>query len=136
MQVIQSLPAWKELRPKLTGTLGLIPTMGALHEGHLSLMRRAREENDIAVLWIFVNPKQFGAEADFATYPRVMEEDLRLAGECGMDYVLAPGAQEVYPEGFQTYVEVEEVSQPLEGIHRAGHFRGVTTVVATLAARR
>ncbi|MCZ6627237.1 MAG: pantoate--beta-alanine ligase [SAR324 cluster bacterium] len=132
MQVIQSLSAWKELRPQLTGALGLIPTMGALHEGHLALMRRAREENEIAVLWIFVNPKQFAEDADFGSYPRVMEEDLRLAGECGMDYVLAPGAREVYPEDFQTYVEVEQLSQPLEGAHRAGHFRGVATVVAKM----
>ena len=94
MQVIHSLTEWKALRPTLTGTLGLIPTMGALHDGHLSLIRRARAENGIAVLWIFVNPKQFGEEGDFAGYPRVMDEDLRLAGECGVDYVLAPGVDD------------------------------------------
>lgn len=132
MQVIQSLSAWKKLRPTLKGTLGLVPTMGALHEGHLALLRRAREENEIVVLWIFVNPKQFGDDADFSIYPRVMEEDLRLAGECGVDYVLAPGVEEVYPKGFQTYVTVEELSQPLEGAHRSGHFRGVATVVAKM----
>lgn len=132
MQVIHSLTEWKALRPTLTGTLGLIPTMGALHDGHLSLIRRARAENGIAVLWIFVNPKQFGEEGDFAGYPRVMDEDLRLAGECGVDYVLAPGVDDVYPDGFQTYVTVEEVGQPLEGAHRPGHFRGVATVVAKL----
>ena len=132
MQIIHSLTEWKALRPTLTGTVGLIPTMGALHEGHLSLIRRARAENDIAVLWIFVNPKQFGEEGDFAVYPRVMDEDLRLAEECAVDYVLAPGVDDVYPEGFQTYVTVEEAGQPLEGAHRPGHFRGVATVVAKM----
>jgi pantoate--beta-alanine ligase len=106
--------------------------MGALHEGHISLIRRARADNDITVLWIFVNPKQFGDDADFGSYPRVMEQDLRLAEDCGVDYVLAPGADEVYPEGFQTYVDVEQLGQPLEGAHREGHFRGVATVVAKM----
>ena len=132
MEIVQSLSQWKSLRPKLKGTLGLVPTMGALHDGHLSLIRRARAETQITVLWIFVNPKQFGAESDFSGYPRVMEEDLRLARECGVDYVLAPGVNEVYPDDFQTYVDVEAVSQPLEGAHRPGHFRGVTTVVAKM----
>lgn len=132
MEIVQSLPQWKSLRPGLEGTLGLVPTMGALHEGHLSLIRRARAETEITVLWIFVNPKQFGDDADFSSYPQVMEEDLRLAGQCGVDYVLAPGADEVYPQDFQTYVTVEHLGEVLEGAHRPGHFKGVTTVVAKM----
>ena len=132
MEIVQSLSQWKSLRPSLKGTLGLVPTMGALHEGHLSLIRRARAETAITVLWIFVNPKQFGNDADFSSYPQVMEEDLRLAGQCGVDYVLAPGVDEVYPQGFQTYVNVEHLGEVLEGAHRSGHFKGVTTVVAKM----
>lgn len=132
MEIVQSLSQWKSLRPSLKGTLGLVPTMGALHEGHLSLIRRARAETEITVLWIFVNPKQFGDDADFRGYPQVMEEDLRLAGQCGVDYVLAPGVDEVYPQDFQTYVAVEELGKVLEGAHRPGHFTGVTTVVAKM----
>lgn len=132
MQVIESLSKWKQLRPRIHGSLGLIPTMGALHEGHLSLVRRAREENDVAVAWIFVNPKQFEAGDDFEDYPRVLKHDLSALDECGVDFALTPGADEVYPHGFQTCVSVEEITKPLEGAHRPGHFQGVTTVVAKM----
>jgi pantoate--beta-alanine ligase len=132
MHVIESLPDWKALRPTIKGSVGLIPTMGALHEGHLALVRRARAENDVIVAWIFVNPKQFGEQTDFATYPRGLDHDLNVLEECGTDYALVPRVEEIYPERFQTYVTVEELSRPLEGTQRAGHFRGVTTVVAKM----
>ena len=132
MQIVRSLPEWKALRPNLPLALGLIPTMGYLHEGHISLVRRARAENDVVVAWIFVNPKQFGANEDFATYPRDEARDIRLLEEAGTDYLLAPTVEGVYPEGFQTYVQVEALSKPFEGTSRPGHFRGVATVVAKM----
>jgi pantoate--beta-alanine ligase len=132
MKVITSIPEWKALRPKLSASLGLIPTMGFLHEGHLSLVRRARAENEVAVAWIFVNPKQFGQGEDFTTYPRDMDRDLLLLERERVDYVLAPTVEGVYVPGFQTYVNVDELSKPLEGVSRPGHFRGVATVVAKM----
>ena len=132
MRVIDNIPLWKSLRPTLVGTVGLIPTMGALHEGHLSLVRRAREENDFVVVWVFVNPKQFNEGDDFANYPRNLEQDMGLLEAEKVDFILAPKVEDVYPPGFQTYVHVEELTAPLEGTHRPGHFRGVTTVVAKM----
>ncbi len=132
LQTVTSLADWKALRPSLPASLGLVPTMGAIHEGHLSLARRARAENEVAVVWIFVNPKQFGPQGDFDSYPRDLAADLSLLEAEGVDYVLAPPVEDVYPPGFQTYVEVEELSRPLEGQHRPGHFRGVATVVAKM----
>ena len=132
MKVIESLSAWKALRPSLKGRVGLVPTMGYLHEGHLSLVRRAREETDTVIVWIFVNPKQFGPGEDFQEYPRDRERDLRLVREAKGDFVLAPPVEEIYPPAFQTYVTVEEVSLPLEGASRQDHFRGVATVVAKM----
>ena len=117
---------------RASGTVGLVPTMGALHEGHLSLLRAARAECDTVVLSAFVNPAQFGEQADLAAYPRDEERDLRLAEEAGVDLVFAPSADEMYPEGFQTWVEVEQLGSILEGEHRPGHFRGVATVVLKL----
>ena len=113
-------------------SIGFVPTMGYFHEGHLSLMRRAREENDIVIVSIFVNPLQFGPGEDFERYPRDEERDLRLAGDVGVDYVFMPGVEDFYPEDFSTYVEVEGITEGLCGRHRPGHFRGVTTVVAKL----
>ena len=115
-------------------TVGLVPTMGALHEGHLSLIRRARAENDVAVVSIFVNPTQFGATEDLGAYPRNVDRDLVLAEEAGVDLVFAPSVDEMYPPGFQTWVEVEQVSRDLEGEARPGHFRGVATVCLKLFA--
>ena len=112
--------------------LGLVPTMGALHEGHLALVRRARGENDTVAVSIFVNPAQFGAGEDLATYPRDMERDLALLEAEGVDLVYAPLPEEVYPPGFDTWVEPGELAQRLEGAARPGHFRGVATVVAKL----
>jgi len=111
---------------------GLVPTMGTLHEGHLSLVRRARAENDRVGVSIFVNPIQFDRRADLDAYPRQLERDCALLEAEGVDLVWAPDETTVYPPGFQTYVTVEEVTKVLEGAARPGHFRGVTTVVAKL----
>ncbi len=112
--------------------IGLVPTMGALHEGHLSLMRRCRSENDTSVMSLFVNPLQFDQKGDLRAYPRDLEGDLRKAESVGMDLVFAPAEQAMYPGGFQTHVNVEELAQRWEGASRPGHFRGVATVVTKL----
>ena len=114
------------------GEIGLVPTMGAFHEGHLSLFRAARAENDQVVVSLFVNPAQFGAGEDFERYPRDEERDARLAEEEGVDVLYVPAAEEIYPPGFQTWVEVERLGSILEGVHRPGHFRGVATVCLKL----
>jgi pantoate--beta-alanine ligase len=117
------------------GTLGLVPTMGAFHEGHLSLMRRAREECDKVVVSLFVNPAQFGSGEDLGSYPRDERRDAALAEETGVDVLFAPPREEVYPDGFSTAVEVSGVTGVLCGSERSrgpGHFRGVATVVAKL----
>jgi pantoate--beta-alanine ligase len=111
---------------------GLVPTMGFLHDGHLSLVRRARRENDRVGVSIFVNPTQFNNPADLATYPHDPERDLALLAREGVDLVWIPSSEIVYPPDYQTYVEVEQVTQHLEGPARPGHFRGVATVVAKL----
>lgn len=113
-------------------TWGLVPTMGFLHEGHLSLVQRARQENDRMGVSIFVNPTQFNDPKDLAAYPQNLERDLSLLANEGVDLVWTPSPDSVYPANYQTYVEVENVTRPLEGAHRPGHFRGVTTVVAKL----
>jgi len=120
------------LSPLRSGTIGLVPTMGALHDGHLSLLRAARAENETVVMSLFVNPAQFGDEADLASYPRTDERDLPLADETGVDIVFAPATEEMYPSGFQTWVEVTQLGSILEGRFRPGHFRGVATVVLKL----
>ena len=131
MHTVIFLPELRSARLSLTGTVGLVPTMGYLHEGHLSLIRRARQENDHVVVSIFVNPTQFGPQEDLAKYPRDLERDLRLI-EPYTDLVWNPTAEIMYPTGYQTWVEVEAFTRPLEGAMRPGHFRGVTTVVAKL----
>lgn len=113
-------------------SVGLVPTMGAFHEGHLSLFRAAREECDVVVASLFVNPAQFGAGEDLDRYPRDEERDLPLAEETGVDVVFAPSAEEMYPAGYQTWVDVGELGATLEGVHRPGHFRGVATVCLKL----
>ena len=120
------------LAPLRSGTIGLVPTMGALHEGHLSLLRGARAECDTVVMSLFVNPAQFGEAADLNGYPRDEERDLAIAADAGVDLVFAPSEDEMYPPGFQTWVEVEELGAILEGRHRPGHFRGVATVCLKL----
>jgi pantoate--beta-alanine ligase len=117
---------------QLEGEIGLVPTMGALHDGHLALLRAAREENEVVVATVFVNPAQFTEGEDLAAYPRDEEHDLRLAEDAGVDVLFAPDAEEVYPPGFQTWVEVEQLGSILEGTHRPGHFRGVATVCLKL----
>jgi len=123
-----------ELREALSsaGGIGLVPTMGAFHEGHLALFRAARAENDLVVASLFVNPAQFGPNEDLARYPRDEERDARVAEEAGVDILFAPDASELYPPGFQTWVEVEELGNRLEGEHRPGHFRGVATICLKL----
>jgi pantoate--beta-alanine ligase len=112
--------------------IGFVPTMGALHEGHLSLVRAAKAECDYAVVSIYVNPTQFGPGEDLAKYPRTLHDDLALLAGCGADLVFAPGNDEMYPSGQATWVEVGSLAEPLEGICRPGHFRGVATVVLKL----
>ena len=113
--------------------IGLVPTMGALHEGHLSLLRRARQQCDVVVMSLFVNPAQFNEAADLVSYPRDEERDLALAEREGVDFVFAPSADEMYPPGFATTVSVAGLTEPLEGEHRGrAHFDGVTTVVTKL----
>ena len=113
-------------------TIGFVPTMGYLHEGHLSLANKSVQDNDFTVMSIFVNPTQFGPNEDFEKYPRDMERDLRLAESAGVDVVFAPGVAEMYPEKYKTYVNVEDITGVLCGLSRPGHFRGVTTVVNKL----
>ncbi len=108
----------------------MVPTMGYLHAGHMALVERARRENDVVVVWIFVNPTQFGPHEDLDRYPRDLQRDLAMLREAGVDFVFTPEASEIYPEGFSSYVTVEGLSDKLEGVFRPGHFRGVATVVA------
>src|SRR6516225_3758962 len=112
--------------------IGLVPTMGALHDGHASLIARARRECSPVIASIFVNPKQFGPNEDFAKYPRTFDSDYEKLRQAGVDALLAPEAAEIYPKGFSTYVHVEGLSEKLEGRSRPGHFRGVSTVVLKL----
>src|SRR6185312_11369459 len=112
--------------------LGFVPTMGALHEGHLSLIRAAKNKCDVVAASIFVNPTQFGPNEDFAKYPRTFERDCELLKNEGVDLLFAPSAEEMYPRGAVTWVTVEGLSDKLDGRSRPGHFRGVTTVVAKL----
>jgi len=113
-------------------TIGFVPTMGALHEGHLSLMRMSKEENTITAVSIFVNPTQFGPSEDFASYPRKLEEDVEKLRKADIDILFLPDTSLIYPEGFATVVEVQGLSEKMCGHYRPGHFRGVTTVVAKL----
>lgn len=112
--------------------IGFVPTMGYLHEGHLSLIRRAANENDMAVVSIFVNPTQFGPAEDFERYPRDLQRDVNLAQQAGANVIFAPDVAEMYPQGYKTYVEVQEITNTLCGASRPGHFRGVTTIVTKL----
>lgn len=111
-------------------TIGFVPTMGGLHEGHLSLVREARQRCDTVIVSIFVNPTQFGEKQDFEKYPRDLTADAALLADFDVDYIFAPETQEIYPPDFSTYVYVEDVTEGLEGASRPGHFRGVSTIVA------
>lgn len=132
METVQTVAEVRRIRRALKGSWGLVPTMGFLHAGHVSLVERARQENDFVGVSIFVNPTQFGPTEDLAAYPRDLARDLALLEAAGADLVWTPPVEEVYPAGFQTYVTVEEVTRVLEGAARPTHFRGVTTVVAKL----
>jgi pantoate--beta-alanine ligase len=132
MQVAGTIPEVRALRQKLTGTVGFVPTMGFLHEGHLALVKQARAENSAVVVSVYVNPAQFGPREDFGSYPRDLNHDLELLRKEGVDIVFVPSDEEMYPPGFSTWVDVENVTERLEGASRPGHFRGVATVVAKL----
>ncbi len=135
MQIITSVSEMQTLAHELRSKgqiIGLVPTMGALHEGHLSLVRLAAERADKVVVSIFVNPTQFAPSEDFNKYPRELEADVAKCESAGADYVFAPPPDEVYPKGYSTYITEERVAKPLEGVSRPSHFRGVTTVVAKL----
>ena len=131
MKVIETIAEFREIRGKTEGTVGFVPTMGYLHEGHLSLVKRARDENVMTVVSIFVNPTQFGPKEDFKSYPRNIKRDLSML-EPMTDIVFMPSDKEMYSENYDTWVEVKEITERLEGAIRPGHFKGVTTVVNKL----
>ena len=135
METIHTIEWMKQIAPEAHAReriLGLVPTMGALHEGHFSLIRAAQRECAPVVVSLFVNPRQFGPAEDFGKYPRTLEQDRAALEALGVDYLFAPSPQDMYPDGFRTSVVVEGLSDRLEGRSRPGHFRGVTTVVLKL----
>jgi pantoate--beta-alanine ligase len=132
MEVLITLEELRAARRSLIEPVGLVPTMGFLHDGHLSLVRHARNECASVVVSIFVNPTQFGPHEDLSKYPRDMSRDLSLLESCNVNLVWTPTEEVMYPPGYQTWVNVEELTEPLEGAMRPGHFRGVATVVAKL----
>jgi pantoate--beta-alanine ligase len=132
VKIIETLAEMQAIRRGLKGSVGLVPTMGYLHEGHLALVRQSRKNNDFTVSTIFVNPTQFGPGEDFERYPRDYPRDFAMLEKEYCDYVLLPSAKEMYPEGYNSWVVVEGVTDRLEGSIRPGHFRGVATVVAKL----
>ena len=132
MRVISTNEEMSQACREAAKPIGLVPTMGALHAGHLSLVDRARADNSTVAVSIFVNPTQFGDDADLEKYPRDLEGDLELLRRHGVDLVYTPTVDEVYPQGFDTWVDVGPLAGKLEGLHRPGHFRGVATVVAKL----
>ncbi len=132
MRVLKTIAEIRELRQQLTGSVGFVPTMGYFHEGHLTLVKRARSESSTVVVSIFVNPTQFGPSEDLTAYPRDLTRDLKLLEKEKAYIVFVPLDEEIYPPSFSSWVDVEKVTKHLEGASRPGHFRGVTTVVAKL----
>jgi len=132
MKVFSTVNELKQARRHVKGPVGFVPTMGYLHEGHLALVQQALAENEAVVVSIFVNPAQFGPREDFTRYPRDTERDLALLDKEKVDFVFMPSAEEIYPDEFGSWVEVEKVTDRLEGAVRPGHFKGVSTVVAKL----
>jgi pantoate--beta-alanine ligase len=132
MKIARTIAEMRNLRANLPEPVGLVPTMGYLHEGHLSLIRRAKAENVSVVVSIFVNPAQFVPGEDLDKYPRSLERDLSMLEKKGVSAVFTPKPQDMYPPGFSTWIDVEKITERLEGAARPGHFRGVTTIVAKL----
>lgn len=132
MQVVKTVADIRLWRHRLSGTVGFVPTMGYLHEGHLALVKQARVENSAVIVSIYVNPTQFGPREDFGAYPRDLDRDLESLRGGGVDVVFVPSDEEMYPPEFSSWVDVEKVTERLEGAARPGHFRGVATVVAKL----
>jgi pantoate--beta-alanine ligase len=132
MKIIQTVAEMRKELKKQTGTIGFVPTMGFLHQGHLSLVERARKENDVVVLSIFVNPLQFGPNEDYDRYPRDLDRDAGLAEKAGVDFIFHPDVKEMYPEAPLTQVDVKQITERLCGKSRPGHFAGVATVVSKL----
>jgi len=132
MHVAKTILEIRASRQKLKGTVGFVPTMGYLHEGHLALVKQAKKENSAVIVSIYVNPTQFGPREDLGAYPRDLDRDLELLRKEGTDIVFVPPDDEMYPRGFSSWVDVEKVTERLEGASRPGHFRGVATVVAKL----
>ncbi len=133
MHISHTIPEWLDRRRRLEGrSIGFVPTMGALHHGHASLVERCRKENEVAVASIFVNPSQFNDPRDLERYPRTVEADLGLLRELGMDEVLMPTAADLYPQGYRFRIEAEGLTSSMEGVHRPGFFQGVMTVVLKL----
>ncbi len=132
MRVLKTVIELRPYRGSLSGMIGLVPTMGFLHEGHLSLVRRSVEDCDYTIVSIFVNPTQFGPNEDFKSYPRDMERDLALLDEAGADAVFLPGTDEMYPPGADTFVTPGDITERLEGAVRPSHFKGVATIVLKL----
>jgi pantoate--beta-alanine ligase len=132
MQLVKTISDIKASRQQLKGSVGFVPTMGFLHEGHLALVKRAKAENTAVIVSIYVNPTQFGPREDFGAYPRDLDRDLELLRKERADIIFVPSDDEMYPPGFSSWVDVEKVTERLEGAARLGHFRGVATVVAKL----
>ena len=132
MKVITAIGEFRNEKRKLRNTLGFVPTMGYLHQGHMNLVQTSKKNNSHTAVSIFVNPTQFSPSEDFSSYPRDLKRDLEMLEKEGVDLVFTPLDKEIYPPDFQTYVTVEEISKPLEGSLRHGHFRGVATVVCKL----
>jgi pantoate--beta-alanine ligase len=132
MRIVDDLSEWRRLRTSMTGSIGLVPTMGALHDGHLSLIERSRGDNDNTVATVFVNGPQFNDQGDLEAYPRDLAADAAAADQAGADVVLAPSHEAMYPDGYSFRVTETGLSEPMEGAHRPGHFDGMLTVVLKL----
>lgn len=132
MKVIGSIAEMKRIRSELDGTIGLFPTLGFLHEAHLNLVRRSRAENDLTICSLFVNPAQFAPDEDFNNYPKDYQQDANILENEKVDYLFLPEINEMYPEGYDTWVEVHGIANMLEGARRPDHFRGVTTVLTKI----
>lgn len=132
MKIVRNLQEWQKIRSEMSGSIGFVPTMGALHSGHRSLVERSRRENRLTVVSIFVNPTQFNDPKDFEKYPNTWDADLQMLEECGADYLLSPEFASIYPDQYRYSVDEKELSNRLCGAYRPGHFKGVLTVVIKL----